>query len=127
VRNYITIEVVGPAMEEAGEIIVPAGYGTNLRTELQRQNFKMYDTRMPRFDSPYQTGDCGGEGTCGTCMVAVLSGKELLNDRLPVEAKGLAKQGAPANYRWSCRARLSAGSNKTGKLKVMLRPQTKQW
>ena len=38
-------------------------------------DIKLYDSRTGRFDSPYQTGDCGGEGTCGTCMVAVLQGR----------------------------------------------------
>lgn len=49
--------------------------GANLRTALNSQNIKMYDDRTYRFDSPFQTGNCGGDGTCGTCVVAVLSGK----------------------------------------------------
>lgn len=52
-----------------------SGLGANLRTALNSQNIKMYDDRTSRFDSPFQTGNCGGDGTCGTCVVAVLSGK----------------------------------------------------
>ena len=48
--------------------------GANLRTALNSQNIKMYDDRTSRFDSPFQTGNCGGDGTCGTCVVAVLAG-----------------------------------------------------
>lgn len=51
-----------------------SGMGANLRTALNSQNIKMYDDRTYRFDSPFQTGNCGGDGTCGTCVVAVLSG-----------------------------------------------------
>ena len=126
-REYVTIEMVGPQGEDAGEMVIPAGYGANVRSELQRNNMKVYDPLMARFDSPYQTGDCGGEGTCGTCMIAVLAGSEFLNDRVTVESKGLAKQGAQGNYRWACRTKLRAGVNKGGKVKIMLRPQTRTW
>ena len=61
--------------EDAGNFVVLSGMGANLRTALNSQNIKMYDDRTYRFDSPFQTGNCGGDGTCGTCVVAVLSGK----------------------------------------------------
>ena len=61
--------------ESAGNFTVLSGMGANLRTALNSQNIKMYDDRTYRFDSPFQTGNCGGDGTCGTCVVAVLSGK----------------------------------------------------
>lgn len=32
---------------------------------------KVYDPRTKRFDQPYATGNCAGEGTCGTCFVEV--------------------------------------------------------
>lgn len=74
-RAEVIVKVVGPTGEEVGEYPVLAGYGFNLRTALQSNNIKMYDSRTARFDSPYQTGNCGGDGTCGTCVVAVLEGK----------------------------------------------------
>ena len=54
---------------------VIAGYGGKLRTALNAMNLKIYDDRTARFDSPYQTGNCGGEGTCGTCVVGILQGE----------------------------------------------------
>lgn len=63
-----------PLGESAGNFTVLSGMGANLRTALNSQNIKMYDDRTARFDSPFQTGNCGGDGTCGTCVVAVLSG-----------------------------------------------------
>lgn len=32
---------------------------------------KVYDPKTLRFDQPYATGNCAGEGTCGTCFVEV--------------------------------------------------------
>jgi len=40
----VTIKMVGPGGEDAGDVVVPAGYGANLRTEMQRQNMKIYGT-----------------------------------------------------------------------------------
>jgi hypothetical protein len=63
----------------------------------------------------------------GTCVVAVLSGKELCNERARVEDKVLRKQLTPPNYRWSCRTKVSADPAVGGELKVKLRPQTSAW
>ena len=70
------------AGEDAGNFTVLSGMGANLRTALNSQNIKMYDDRTSRFDSPFQTGNCGGDGTCGTCVVAVLAGNILHSCRL---------------------------------------------
>ena len=126
-RKYIDIEVVGPQGEAAGEFHLPAGFGANLRSLLDKENFRIYDNRMARFDSPYQTGNCGGEGTCGTCMVNILEGKEFLNNRVTIEEKALMKEGHPASWRWSCRTKFKSGTNASGKVKIMLRPQTRNW
>ena len=62
-RGTIQVKVVGPQGEDAGEFEILAGYETNLRTALLANNLRLYDPRTARFDSPYQSGDCGGEGT----------------------------------------------------------------
>lgn len=72
VRGAVTVVMVGPDGRDAGSFRVLSGYGSNMRTALQANNIKLYDDRTARFDSPYQTGNCGGDGTCGTCVVAVL-------------------------------------------------------
>ena len=126
-RKLIKVILKGPQGEEAGELAVLSGYGVNLRTILNSSNRKIYDDRTYRFDSPYQRGDCGGEGTCGTCMVAILSGEELLNDKARVEEKALLSRNAPPNYRWSCRVSIGEEEEQEGELVVKLRPQTTAW
>lgn len=36
--------------------------GSNLRKEMLRQGFSVYDKKTKRFDQPYVQGDCAGEG-----------------------------------------------------------------
>lgn len=33
----------------------------------------VYDRRTPRFDQPYITGNCAGEGICGTCTPTTIA------------------------------------------------------
>jgi len=54
--------------------------GDNLRTLLMHHNVRVYDERTIRLDT-LGTGDCGGEGICGTCLVEVLEGMETLNPK----------------------------------------------
>ncbi|XP_050382352.1 photosynthetic NDH subunit of subcomplex B 3, chloroplastic [Argentina anserina] len=44
--------------------------------------------------------NCAGGGTCGTCMVEVIKGKELLTPRTDKEKKHLQKK--PKNWRLAC-------------------------
>ena len=129
-RKVIKVALKGPQGEDAGELAVLSGYGVNLRTALNASNRKIYDDRTYRFDSPYERGDCGGEGTCGTCMVAILSGEELLNDKHRVEEKALLAKNAPPNYRWACRVAIGekeGDEEEEGEIVVKLRPQTTVW
>lgn len=105
-RAEIVVQIYGPSDEYVMNVTALSGYGVNLRTALNSYNIKLYDERTARFDSPYQTGNCGGEGTCGTCIVAVTQGASLLNERVRVEDAGLNNQGAPPSWRWSCRYRI---------------------
>lgn len=127
-RSFVQVEVVGPNGEYACDpLFVLSGYGSNLRTLLQANNIKMYDDRTARFDSPYQTGNCAGEGTCGTCVIAVMAGQNLMNDKVRVEDKALKSLGAPPNYRWSCRTAIAPRNDDEGIIKIKLRPQTQKW
>eukprot|EP00953_Heterococcus_sp_UTEX-ZZ885_P032951 17178-Heterococcus_DN1.PRE.1 len=38
--------------------------GSNLRGEMIRRDIPVYDERTKRFDQPYATGNCAGEGIC---------------------------------------------------------------
>ena len=69
-RKSIAIELYDPEGKFTGlNFTVLSGYKGALRTALLNNDIKMYDTRTARLDSPYQTGDCGGEGTCCTWSV----------------------------------------------------------
>ncbi|KAM3246646.1 Photosynthetic NDH subunit of subcomplex B 3, chloroplastic [Capsicum annuum] len=46
--------------------------------------------------------NCGGGGTCATCMVEVVEGKELLNPRTDKEKENLKRH--PKNWRLACQA-----------------------
>lgn len=95
--------------------------GENLRRLLLRRGIKLYDGRSKRFDMPFVTGDCAGEGICGTCLVNVLSGGELLNQRNSQEE--LITQGRPSSWRASCRTVVGA-DNRPGTLRITIHPQS---
>lgn len=61
--------------------------GDNLRLLLMHKHLKVYDDRTVRLDT-LGTGNCGGEGICGTCLVEVLEGAEHLNKPPPQESEG---------------------------------------
>ena len=60
--------------------------GDNLRSLLMHRHLRLYDDRTVRLDT-LGTGDCGGEGICGTCLVEVLEGMEALNKKGPQESE----------------------------------------
>ena len=76
-----------------------------------------------RFDAIGNMGsNCGGEGSCGTCLVAITAGSSLCNAPGRTEGKALLKQGRPARWRWSCRTVVGDGSSE-GDVSVQLQPQ----
>jgi ferredoxin len=95
--------------------------GENLRSLLMRKHVKLYDPKTKRFDQPFSTGDCSGEGICGTCLVAVQEGAELLSPQNELE--NLITTGRPTSWRASCRAILGP-DNQPGKIRILTSPQT---
>lgn len=107
----------------------------------------VYDKTTKRFDQPYVTGNCAGkrriagepekwssvflivplflvcsgEGICGTCLVQVLSGKELLNKPDGVEQMVIDKWKG-ATWRLSCRTIVGA-TNQAGVVRFKVTPQ----
>ena len=123
-RRVVTVKVAGPDGVPYTELKVLSGLGANLRTILQASNINMYAPSTARFDSPYETGNCGGDGTCGTCIVAITSGANLLNARVRSEDKALKIQAAAPNWRWACRTLVAEDEDAEGEVKLRLRPQT---
>lgn len=96
--------------------------GENLRRLLMRKGIQLYDKETKRFDMPFASGDCAGEGLCGTCLVAVTEGGELLGDISDVEK--MIMKGRPLSWRASCRTVVGA-NNQAGTIKLSTHPQSR--
>ena len=119
-RAKATVDV----QDEKGDFVgtIDALAGENLRRLLLRKGIKLYDERTKRFDMPYSTGDCAGEGLCGTCLVAVKSGDmDALNPKDTSET--LITNGRPASWRASCRT-VVGSNNQECHLTIRVKPQS---
>jgi len=120
-RARVQVQVVS-SDENMPEQTIDGLAGENLRELLIRKGVKVYDRKTKRFDTPYATGDCGGEGICGTCLVAVLEDENnILSPRDNLE--NLITKKRPLNWRASCRAVVGV-HNVGGKLKIQTCPQS---
>eukprot|EP00904_Undaria_pinnatifida_P000067 jgi/Undpi1/10060/HiC_scaffold_28.g12514.m1 len=99
--------------------------GSNLRGEMIRLDVPVYDPKTMRYDQPYATGNCAGEGICGTCFVEVLQGAELLSPADREELMVLSQGRLPVRWRLSCRT-IVGTENKSGTLRVKAVPQA-EW
>ncbi|XP_010249610.1 PREDICTED: photosynthetic NDH subunit of subcomplex B 3, chloroplastic [Nelumbo nucifera] len=66
--------------------------------------------------------NCGGGGTCGTCLVEVVEGKELLSPRTDKEKEILRKK--PKNWRLACQTIVGNGNSK-GQVVIQQLPEWK--
>lgn len=96
--------------------------GENLRQLLIRKGVKVYDRKTKRFDMPYATGDCGGEGLCGTCLVKVLADENKMLSPMD-NLETLITRKRPLNWRASCRAVVGV-HNEGGTLRIQTCPQS---
>jgi len=94
-----TVRVVCPDAEDQVVTLWP---GIDLRRALRSKKIKVNDPAAPRF--AFGSGDCGGEGTCGTCVVEVVSGMDALSAQSTQEAGML--QGQP-NRRLACMSKIN--------------------
>lgn len=78
--------------------------GMPLRRSILSQGIKLNDPLARRFDAGWGTGDCGGEGTCATCAMKVLSGAEALNEQATQERQMLKKH---PTWRLACKASIA--------------------
>uniref|UniRef100_A0A0F7CYR7 Photosynthetic NDH subcomplex B 3 n=1 Tax=Monsonia emarginata TaxID=28966 RepID=A0A0F7CYR7_9ROSI len=89
--------------------------GKNLREFMLETNIELY--------GPYSRFllNCSGGGTCGTCMVEVIEGKELLSRRTDKEKEKLKTK--PRNWRLACQT--TVGQPDSGGLLVI--QQMPEW
>ncbi|GLI60709.1 hypothetical protein VaNZ11_002802 [Volvox africanus] len=87
--------------------------GDILRTVLMAEKLDLYTT----WGKIWQ---CGGGGNCGTCVVDVREGADLLSELTQAEKKKLV--GKPATWRLACQTRVGDGES-TGAVTIATRPQ----
>ena len=125
-RQIVYVTVIDPYTKETRSTFkMPAGANLRMAFLLYGlSNREIYDYDTYRFDAVGNAGsNCGGDGTCGTCLVSVIDGNDLLSPPTRVEKAALVKQNRPRRWRWSCCLYVGQG-NKGGKLTVELRPQS---
>ncbi|CAA6671619.1 unnamed protein product [Spirodela intermedia] len=66
--------------------------------------------------------NCGGGGTCGTCLVEVLEGKEVLSPRTEKEKEALKKK--PKTWRLACQTVVGSGESR-GQVVIQQLPEWK--
>lgn len=118
-RATVQVQIVDDNDNVVTELNAKAG--DNLRTFLMHHNTQIYDKDRHRLDQPRVAGsNCGGEGICGTCVVAIQDGMEHLNKVGPQESTLL--KGLPSDWRATCKAVIGADNVTDTILRVRLHP-----
>jgi ferredoxin len=119
-RPKVTVKLQYPPSQKEPDITLELFSGENLRRAMLTRGVKLNDPLSLRFDSGGQ-GDCGAEGTCATCVVNIVEGRDLLNPQKTQEAQILVK-----NPRWrlACKAVVGFG-DREGTMTVRVNPR--QW
>ncbi|XP_077210860.1 NDH-dependent cyclic electron flow 1 [Tasmannia lanceolata] len=90
--------------------------GQKLRDVMLDSNIDLY--------GPYARAllNCGGGGTCGTCLVEVVAGKELLSPRTDKEKEALKKK--PKTWRLACQTKVGKEDTR-GQVVIQRMPEWK--
>ncbi|XP_077211892.1 photosynthetic NDH subunit of subcomplex B 3, chloroplastic-like isoform X1 [Tasmannia lanceolata] len=83
----------------------------------------MLDNKIELYATYGKVMNCGGGGSCGTCIVEITDGKELLNERTDTELRYLKKK--PDSWRLACQTIVGNKEN-AGKVVVQCLPQWKK-
>ncbi|KAF8060497.1 LACS4 [Scenedesmus sp. PABB004] len=82
----------------------------------------MLDGKVDLYTTWGKIWQCGGGGQCGTCIVQVAEGAELLSERTATEAKKLSKK--PESWRLACQTIVGDGSS-SGRVVIQTKPQNR--
>ncbi|CAL4901893.1 unnamed protein product [Urochloa decumbens] len=96
-KPQIELEFVGPKPEADGSYPVDraeAASGEKLLRDIMNEN------KIELYAAYGKVMNCGGGGSCGTCIVEIVDGKELLNERTNTENRYLKKK--PESWRLAC-------------------------
>ncbi|XP_050366278.1 photosynthetic NDH subunit of subcomplex B 3, chloroplastic [Argentina anserina] len=83
----------------------------------------MSDNKIELYATYGKLMNCGGGGSCGTCIVEIIDGKDLLNERTNTELKYLKKK--PESWRLACQT-IVGNKDNSGKVVVQRIPQWKK-
>ena len=116
--------VVNYANDEYPKQTIQLNAGENLRQALLTRDIKLNDPLARRFDSAGVGGDCGADGTCCTCAVAVLAGAEMMSPQKTQEKQIMKTLNHP-RFRLACKARVGKdlSPNQSGELVIRLNPR----
>ncbi|TXG62315.1 hypothetical protein EZV62_013678 [Acer yangbiense] len=79
----------------------------------------MLDNKIELYAAYGKVMNCGGGGSCGTCIVEIIDGKDLLNERTDTELKNLNLGGLHQT--------IVGNKENSGKVVVQRLPQWKKW
>lgn len=80
----------------------------------------MLDNKIELYATYGKLMNCGGGGSCGTCIVEIVEGNDLLNERTNTELRYLKKK--PESWRLACQTIVGNKEN-SGKVVVQRLPQ----
>ncbi|KAK8637748.1 hypothetical protein V6N13_136209 [Hibiscus sabdariffa] len=118
-KPEIELEFVGPNPGSDGTY--PVDKAKEISGEKLLRNI-MSDNKIELYAAYGKVMNCGGGGSCGTCIVEILDGKDLLNERTNTELRYLKKK--PESWRLACQTIVGNKEN-SGKVVVQRLPQWK--
>ncbi|KAG6585438.1 Photosynthetic NDH subunit of subcomplex B 3, chloroplastic, partial [Cucurbita argyrosperma subsp. sororia] len=111
-KPEIELEFLGPKPGSDGSL--PVDTAKAISGEKLLRNI-MLDNKIELY-APYgKLMNCGGGGSCGTCIVEIIDGKDLLNERTNTELRYLKKK--PESWRLACQTIVGNKEN-SGKVVV---------
>ncbi|GAB2233466.1 hypothetical protein Droror1_Dr00002689 [Drosera rotundifolia] len=119
-KPEIELEFVGPKAGRDGSYPVEKARAVSGEKLLRNV---MLDNKIELYATYGKVMNCGGGGSCGTCIVEILDGKELLNERTNTELRYLKKK--PESWRLACQTIVGDKEN-SGKVVVQRLPQWKK-
>ncbi|KAH7840799.1 hypothetical protein Vadar_021804 [Vaccinium darrowii] len=116
----IELEFIGPRPGDDGEYPIERAKAVSGEKLLRNV---MMDNKIELY-APYgKVMNCGGGGSCGTCIVEIIDGQDLLNERTNTELRYLKKK--PESWRLACQTIVGNKEN-SGKVLVQRLPQWKK-
>ncbi|KAK4345140.1 hypothetical protein RND71_035316 [Anisodus tanguticus] len=115
-KPEIELEFIGPKPDD------PMDKAKALSGEKLLRNI-MSENKIELYAAYGKVMNCGGGGSCGTCIVEIIDGKDLLNERTNTEFRYLKKK--PESWRLACQTIVGNKEN-SGKVVVQRLPQWKK-